>query len=225
MLSLASAQILLPIPARSLCNTGLTPKSLTIEGCNTSTPVTPINPVDGGPIVDGNWDIAVPYPSVPYNQLPPDPCLFASIYLPAPVSAPWSAWYNPDDQLSQWIEPLGGGSTPPGWYIYRTHFAIPLASQGYDRYMLEIPGQLMVDNFMTSIYVQAFKDGASFCAPVATFTNTGGFQNWIPFKVSAPVAPNSLAHLYVVVYNNSGNATGNPTGLRIEFMNPYFIPF
>lgn len=30
--------------------------------------VTPVNPESGGPSVDGNWHLATPYPSAPYNQ-------------------------------------------------------------------------------------------------------------------------------------------------------------
>lgn len=62
------------IAATGLCNTGLTPASPLPRGCTTSTPVTPVNPDTGGPSVDGNWQLAMPYPSAPYNQQAPDPC-------------------------------------------------------------------------------------------------------------------------------------------------------
>ena len=53
------------LPAVGLCNTGLTPASA-FTGCTTSVPVTPLNPETGGSSVDGNWQIASPYPSAPY---------------------------------------------------------------------------------------------------------------------------------------------------------------
>ena len=210
------------IPATTLCNTGLTAKSLP-KGCATSTLVTPINPVDGGPIVDGNWYLAEPYPSVPYNQAAPDPCSFASAYGPAPVNAPWFSWYNPNDQLSQWIEPLGGGSDPAGWYIYATGFEIPAAPPGY-HYVVEIAGQVLVDNYAVAIYLSNFVAGKSYCSPVAAFTAADtGFSNWTQFKVSAPVVPATPGYLYFLTYNApSSSPDENPTGLRVVFTSPYF---
>lgn len=70
------------VAATSLCNTGLTAKSVPPKGCTTSTLVTPINPLDGGPFVDGNWELAEPYPSVSFTQRAPDPCSFVSVYRP-----------------------------------------------------------------------------------------------------------------------------------------------
>ena len=211
------------IPSTSLCNTGLTHKSLPPQGCTTTTLVTPINPIDGGPFVDGNWELAEPYPSVPATQGAPNPCLFDSAYAPVPANAPWPGWYNPDDQLSQWIEPLGGGATPAGWYIYRTGFVVPAAPTGY-QYIFHIPGQLMVDNSVPAIYLQDFVAGASLCGPVAALTNTG-FQGWTEFKIVVPVVPATRGYLYFVVENDtSSQPTANPTGLRVEFMSPSFVP-
>jgi hypothetical protein len=214
------------IPANGICNTGLTLKAPPLVGCTTSTLVNPINPLDGGSIVDGNWDLAEPYPSVPYTQGPPDPCTFATAYGPAPVSTPWNSWFNPDDQLSQWIEPNGGGSTPPGWYIYRIRFSVPPAHPGYPYYTLEIPGQLMVDNYIAAIYLQDFVNGESRCGPVATFTKSTQFSGWSQFKISSLVVPSTVAYLYFVTINTfSSTPFGNPTGLRVEFEGPTFTRY
>ena len=71
--TLATAQT--KIPATGLCNTGLTPASPLPKSCTTSTPVIPVNPESGGPSLDGNWQLATPYPSAAYNQPAPNPCL------------------------------------------------------------------------------------------------------------------------------------------------------
>src|ERR1700722_15102454 len=85
------------IPAVGLCNTGLTPASPLPSGCTTSTPVTPVNPQSGGPSVDGNWQLATPYPSAPYDQEALDPCKLTT-FGPTWVDAPKSpGWYNPND--------------------------------------------------------------------------------------------------------------------------------
>jgi hypothetical protein len=44
---------------------GLTPASSLFTGYTISTPVTPVNPESGGASVDGNWELATPYPSGP----------------------------------------------------------------------------------------------------------------------------------------------------------------
>jgi hypothetical protein len=92
------------IPATGLCNTGLTPASPLPTGCTASTLVTPVNPGSGGSSVDGNWQLATPYPSGSYIRQAPDPCLLRK-FGPAWVDAPWFNWFNPNDGLSQWITP------------------------------------------------------------------------------------------------------------------------
>ena len=56
--SFANAQT---IAATSLCNTGPDTRESPPNGCSTSTLIYPINLINGGPIVDGNWELAVPY--------------------------------------------------------------------------------------------------------------------------------------------------------------------
>lgn len=63
--------------------------------------------------MDGNWGLATPYPSVPYNQPAPNPCLLTR-FGPAWVDAPWGSWFNPSDGLSQYITPEIEGPVAAG---------------------------------------------------------------------------------------------------------------
>jgi hypothetical protein len=220
----ANAQTRLPVPATGLCNTGLTPKSPQPVGCLTSVPVTPVNPVDGGPSIDGNWELATPYPSVIYSAPAPNPCSFKTAYGPAFVNAPWYNWFNPDDQISQWIAPLGGGYDLAGWYIYRTALPVAAAYPGYSHYVLEISGQVLADNEDVAIYLENPANIVSTCREVATVAGAN-FSGWTQFQISTPVVPNTRGYFYVVVFNAPPDNTGNPTGLRLEWGSPYFFPY
>src|SRR5580658_9658776 len=134
--AMASAQE--NIPATGLCNTGLTPASPLPAGCTTSSPVTPVNSDQGGIGVDGNWQLATPYPSAPYNQPAPNPCLLPA-FGDAWVDAPWPTWLDPDDGLSQWITPLAELAAG-GWYIYRTALRIPPIRPRGAKYVLTVAG-------------------------------------------------------------------------------------
>jgi hypothetical protein len=208
------------IPATGLCNTGLTPASPLPTGCTTSTPVTPVNPESGGPSVDGNWQLATPYPSARYNQEAPNPCSLTT-FGPAWVDAPWSSWFNPNDGLSQWITPqVEGPVAAGGWYIYRTAIPIPIAS-GSNKYALTVTGQLLADNTNVAIFLSK-APGHDVCRPL---TLMGGSQSsmWNPFKLKATITSDSDVHLYFVVYNYVQDYL-NPTGLRVEFTSAYFTP-
>jgi hypothetical protein len=64
-----------------LCNTGLTLASPLPIRCTTSVPVTPVNPQSGGSSVDGNWQLATPYPSAAYTHQAPNPCFLLARFL------------------------------------------------------------------------------------------------------------------------------------------------
>jgi len=210
------------IPATGLCNTGLTPAGLLLRDCATTTLVTPLNPESGGPSVDGNWELATPYPSAPYNQPAPNPCSLTT-FAPAWVDAPWPGWFNPDDGLSQWITPLVEGPVAAGgWYIYRTIFPIPPIVSGYDEYALTVTGQLLADNTAAAI-VLSNASGHQVCRTMAILSGSSQFIAWNPFTFAATVLPNHPAYLYFVVYNYE-QSNGNPTGLRVEFTSAYFTP-
>lgn len=215
------AQNPLPVFATGFCSTGLTPKAPQPQGCLNSKLVSPINPQGGGPIVDGNWDLAEPYPSAPATQPAPNPCTFSGSFKPAPVSAPYGGWYNPNDQLSQWIEP--NGTTPGGWYIYRTAFTIPTAYPGYSHYELVINGKLLADDFVSGVFLEGEAGNSNSCRQVASYSSRSQLSSWNKLKITIPVAPESKGYLYFVV-NNVNNGP-NPTGLRVEFTSPYLYPF
>jgi hypothetical protein len=204
------------IPATGLCNTGLTPASPLPYGCATSIPVTPVNPTSGGPSVDGNWELAVPYPSVPYNLPFTDPCT-RTTFGPAWVDAPVNTWLNSDDGHSQWITPAAVNS-PSGWYIYRTSVPIPPAGSSGGDYTLAVTGRLLGDDMVSAIYLQTPASDPSGCS-VVTLPAPLGWTTWSPFTFATRVVPSTSANLYFMVYN-----AGNATGLRVEFTYAQFSP-
>jgi hypothetical protein len=211
------------IPAAGLCNTGLTAASPLAAGCTTGSPVTPVNPESGGPSVDGNWELAIPYPSVPYNRPAPNPCSLTA-FVPAWVDAPWLSWLNPDDGISQWISPeVEGPVAPGGWYVYRTTVPTPPASLGHSAYQLTVSGQFLVDNDVAFIYMEDPAQSHSICGLVARPGSPTQDWAWNPFNFTATVLADTHAYLYFVVYNGQ-QSYGNPTGLRIEFTTAYFNP-
>lgn len=184
--TLATAQT--KIPATGLCNTGLTPASPLPKSCTTSTPVIPVNPESGGPSLDGNWQLATPYPSAAYNQPAPNPCLLPT-FGPAWVDAPWPNWFNPDDGLSQWITPeVEGPVAAGGWYIYRTAFRVPPKLPNYSGYVLNVSGQGMVDDHSVAIAMENPAGQPGSCSLVSQ-TEFSGDTAWIPISFSARVSP------------------------------------
>lgn len=209
------------IPATGLCNTGLTAASPLPEGCTTSTPVTPVNPESGGSSVDGNWQLATPYPSAPSNEESPNPCTLTT-FGPAWIDAPWPSWI-PNDGTSQWITPeVIAPSAPGGWYMYRTVFTIPPIQSGDTRYVLSVAGQLLVDNDVAAIFVESPAGYNTGCRAVSK-TIFAGFQACNTFSFATTVLPHSRAFLYVAVYN-AEPAPENPTGLRVEFTSANLTP-
>jgi hypothetical protein len=222
LLMSAAAAAQTHIPATGLCNTGLTPASPLPKGCITSALVTPVNPESGGPSVDGNWQLATPYPSAAYNVPPPNPCTLPA-FGPAWVDAPWPGWFNPDDGLSQWITPeVEGPVAASGWYIYRTSLPVPPVGAGHSAYVLTVAGQLSVDNDSPIIAMESPAGSPLTCRPVSD-ANLVGFSAWLPFSFATPVVPDTRAYLYFVTWNGTGDV-GNPTGLRVEFTSAYFTP-
>jgi hypothetical protein len=209
------------IPATGLCNTGLTPASPLPTGCTTSTPVTPVNPESGGSSVDGNWQLATPYPSAPYNQQAPDPCKLTT-FGPAWVDAPWPTWFNPDDGLSQWITPLAELAAG-GWYIYRTALRIPPIRPRGAKYVLTVAGQALVDDDLAAIVIEDPAGYTPYCRLVAVPLIGSGWTAWHPFNFSVPVIPNTDAFLYFITYNDEQSG-GSAAGLRVEFTSAYFTP-
>jgi len=214
-----------PIPAVGLCNTGLTAASPLPVGCTGSTLVTPVNPQSGGSSVDGNWELATPYPSAAYDQVAPNPC--ALTFGPAWVDAPASGWFNPSDGLSQWITPESDGpNTVGGWYVYRTSFPVPSAQPG-SKYVLTVRGQEMADDENPGILLGRQVGNSLVCSGMALpplvssadIGSSGAEYGWQQFHFAVLVEPSSTVYLYFVVYNIPfpQGRTGNYTGFRVEF--------
>jgi hypothetical protein len=228
-LLLSSAAVAQTIPATGLCNTGLTPANALPLGCTTSTLVTPVNPQSGGTSVDGNWQLATPYPSASYTHQAPNPCALTA-FGPAWVDAPWFNWFNPNDGVSQWITPEVEEPSAGGWYTYRTAFQIPTIASG-STYALRVSGQVMGDDSAVAIYIENPASDARTCRTVALpapESGTGqalgyGFAAWNPFSFAATVVPDTSAYLYVLVYNKE-SSNGNATGLRLEFTSGTLTP-
>jgi hypothetical protein len=215
------------IPATGLCNTGLTPASAQPAGCTTSTPVSPVNPQSGGTSVDGNWQLATPYPSASYTHQAPNPCSLTT-FGPAWVDATYSGWFNPNDGLSQWITPEVDEPSAGGWYIYRTAFPIPPISSPSTYYVLTVTGGVMGDNTTVAIYLENPSTDQLSCKPVAmpapeAGSGGSGWAAWNPFSFASKIVPNTSAYVYVLVYNQEAS-NGNATGLRVEFTSAYFTP-
>jgi hypothetical protein len=169
--------------------------------------------------VDGNWQLATPYPSASYTAEAPDPCLLTT-FGPAWVDQPDSDWV-PNDSVSQFIMP-DAVTSPAGWYVYRTAIPVPAAEPGATYYILNVAGRILVDDFAIGIF---FNDSAAAagCKTVALPPPaSSGWTSWHPIKFSAPVTPGTIAHLYFVDFNNG--TTPNPTALRAEFTSASFIP-
>jgi len=200
-----------------------------------STLVTPVNPQSGGPSVDGNWELATPYPSAPWNHEAPDPCKLTT-FVAAWVDAPKSTgWYNPNDGLSQWISPLSDGpNTVGGWYVYQTEFLIPPIAFGNTKYNLTVTGKLVADDQVPAIFLENPATDQFSCkpvvlpalAPVEATTPPSMFNIWVPFSFEARVVPDTSASLYVMLYNIQypNGESGNYTGLRLEFTSANFTP-
>jgi hypothetical protein len=212
----------IPIPASGLCNTGLTPASPLPAGCATSTLVTPVNPESGGTSVDGNWQLATPYPSAAAGLQSPDPCLLGT-FGPAWIDVPFSNWLTPDTGLAQWITPqvITPGNTS-GWYIYRTPVSVPAATPGYAGYILSVTGKVATDNDTRGIAL-----GYGRKCTVLSIPALRGQYGWSEFSFEVLVSPATQPYLYFLTYNlpnNSGSAAGSPAGVVVEFTSAFFTP-
>jgi hypothetical protein len=215
--NLGSLTVTVNAQIRGLCNTGQTAEDAL--GC-TEVLVTP-NPKGGGPHVDGNWQIAYPYPS-PFEGFA-GPCELTQ-FEPAWVDTPFINWLPENaSTLSEWITPYDGESPrKPGWYVYRTAFPVPpVLPGGAAPTSVKINGQLSSDNTMYAIYLES-PAGSSSCSLVAgqafpvnpPGADSSDYQQWWPFSFSnaLDIAPDAVAYLYFVVLNDN-----NATGLRVEF--------
>ena len=97
---------------------------------------------------------------------------------------------------------------------------------GYLRYALEVNGQFMGDNEIYSIYLEDPIGDTTSCRAVDVFSSINQQYAWNSFTIrAAALFPGTNAFLYFVVYNQQGAVGGNPTGLRVEFITPEFLPY
>ena len=206
------------IPAAGLCNTGLTTSSPLPAGCTTSRLVSPVNPESGGSSVDGNWQLATPYPSASASNEAPDPCLLSK-FGPAWIDTGYYGWLS-GDGASQWITPESSGpNAAGGWYIYRTPVPVPAATTGYAYYYLTVEGRETTDDFTQGIFLGY----GEYCRLLAMPAPQGD-AFWSPFKFATAVLPETQPYLYFVVYNTT-YTENSFTGVRVEFTSAYFTPF
>jgi hypothetical protein len=194
--------------------------------------VTPLNPESGGTSVDGNWELATPYPSAGYTEEAPDVCSLTT-FGPAWVDTPSSYWLPDSDGLSQWISPyVNFPGTTGGWYIYRTTVPIPSNSSG-EQYLLTVAGRLLADDLPSAVVFQTSSLSPRTCSVVSlpslapvTGSPTAIDETWDHFHFATIVAPGTSAYLYVIVFNveYAPGVYGNGTGLRVEFTSVYFTP-
>jgi hypothetical protein len=144
---------------------------------------------------NGNWQIASPYPSAPYTSSAPNPCRLQTTYLGAPVNVPFYERYNPESELSQWIGPNGGGSTPvPGLY------------QGLPPNSVPPSGQLLSDNAAAVMDLHAVGDTSAGCNVAETSAIANQYSSWNAFALTGPVVPATHQAIYSGLYPKLGDA-------------------
>lgn len=166
---------------------------------------------------DSHYDlIAVPagLPSTPY-----DPFVFRNTGGGWPVapSGPWLA----DTSTSAWICPKApvtgtGDNHPVGTYIFRTTFDLT----GLDPNSVLISGRWSTDNTGPNILLNG-----SQIVPFTPITSQTAYSGWSSFTINSG-SNGFLAGIntldFVVV--NASGTSGNPAGLRVEFLSKTALP-
>ncbi|MBS0505413.1 MAG: PEPxxWA-CTERM sorting domain-containing protein [Proteobacteria bacterium] len=128
-----------------------------------------------------------------------------SAFIGSPINPAWQA----NDGTSRWLTPTANGNadldpTAPGFYSYTLNFSLA----GFDPASASLSGRFAVDNTVDSITLNGVSlgSGGACCsfASGGTFSANSGFvagTNTLTFTV-----------------RNFAQATGNPTGLRVEFL-------
>ncbi|MEO1968191.1 MAG: PEPxxWA-CTERM sorting domain-containing protein [Sphingomonadaceae bacterium] len=120
----------------------------------------------------------------------------------ASVNGNWLA----NDSTSLWLTPSANGnqsfdSSSNGFYSYGLNFDL----SGFDPSTASFAGRFAVDNMVNSIMLNG----------VALAATGGSFGSWTDFSASSGF----VSGLNTLTFNveNSAQASGNPTGLRVEF--------
>lgn len=123
---------------------------------------------------------------------------------------PWIA----NSTTSSWIGPSNATTHTPGFYVYETTFNLT----GYQANQVAIGGRFSVDNRITKVLLNGqIVPGVNYLPP-ANVVDGQLYKNWKNFAL--PVGSGFLSGLNSLVFvteNLTGN-TGNPTGLRVEYL-------
>lgn len=126
-----------------------------------------------------------------------------------PLDGAWLA----DTTTSRWITPstLAGASLDPvqdGLYFYQLNFTLA----GFNPATAQFAGRFAADNLVTEIRLNGNLLAAS----------GGDFRGWTDFAATSGfVAGNNVLQFVVT---NEGQAEGNPSGLRVEFLSSNVAP-
>lgn len=129
---------------------------------------------------------------------------------PLPPTGPWI----PNSTTSSWIGPNNASTHTPGFYVYETKFNLT----GYQTNQVAIGGQFSVDNRITKVLLNGqVVPGVNYLPPI-NVVDGQLYRNWKAFALPAGSAfLSGLNSLVFVTENLTGN-TGNPTGLRVEYL-------
>ena len=132
-------------------------------------------------------------------------------------SFPFPHWIA-DSAVSRWIAPDGGNNVddttvPDGYYKYTTTFDLT----GFDSTTAFISGMWSTDNEGWDILLNGNSTGTS-----NKILDPTSFQSWHPFLVSGGFI--SGVNTLDFVVKNDIQATGNPSGLRVEITSATAAP-
>jgi hypothetical protein len=85
----------------------------------------------------------------------------------------------------------------------------------------------LADDEAYTIYIEDPVGDRVSCRIVADLRKVGQELAWNQFDIAAaPIFPGTHGYLHFVVYKTSRATVGeNPTGIRVEFMDPYFSSY
>jgi len=132
-------------------------------------------------------------------------------------SFPFPHWIA-DSDLSRWVAPDGGNNVddttvPDGYYKYRTTFDLT----GFDYTTAFISGRWSTDNEGWDILLNGISTGT-----LNRILDPTSFQAWHGFSVSGGFI--SGVNTLDFVVKNDIQATGNPSGLRVEITSATAAP-
>lgn len=125
-------------------------------------------------------------------------------FIGTPIPGAWVA----NTATSSWLTPAANGSasfdpTAAGLYSYALNFSLA----GFDAATASFSGRFAVDNSIDAIFLNGTQ-----------ITGSGGSFNGYTAFSSTPGAFLAGANTLTFIVRNFAQASGNPTGLRVEFL-------